>query len=340
LIYQMGWSAGFLRLARHTGDRTFETYARNAVVGRFANYPGYYATGFTDLPLNPRYPYDGPDVTDFYYHHIAPHLAWTIDYLVADAQLRSAGRIDFPSLRQYGYAYFDSRLFGHAPGRVFGDEGVWLWLRRDLANVDNAQLNALTAHGAERFYVILTNQNDRPESATVTFGATTLGLNPAAVKAVTRIAHDGRRSSQPLADGRAKVDVPAKGLVVLVLDGVKIDVPAHRPSPEATRRTAPLVKLKAGPTLEARAAAIPAPPGLTGWEAYLWCTAAPTEVGEVTFHYRTPGGPWQTTRDAEYPFELSFQIPDAETPLEFSVELKTTGGATVSTPRATLNAPP
>ena len=34
LIYQMGWSAGFLRLARHTGDATFETYARNAVIGR------------------------------------------------------------------------------------------------------------------------------------------------------------------------------------------------------------------------------------------------------------------------------------------------------------------
>jgi hypothetical protein len=90
LIYQMGWAPGFLRLTRHTGDKTFETYARNATLGRFANYPGYYATGFTDLPLNPRYPYEGPDVTDFYYHHIAPHLMWTIDY--PGGGTRSCGR--------------------------------------------------------------------------------------------------------------------------------------------------------------------------------------------------------------------------------------------------------
>src|SRR5690606_25524608 len=107
-IMQMGWSAHFLRLAQYTGDETFETYARNAVIGRWVNYPGYYATGFTDLLLNPQSPYEGPDVTGIYYHHIAPHLAWTIDYLVSDAFLQSDGKITFPAERQYGYAYFDS----------------------------------------------------------------------------------------------------------------------------------------------------------------------------------------------------------------------------------------
>ena len=73
-------------------------------------------TGFTDLPQDPAYPLVGPDVTDFYYHHIEPHLAWTIDYLVSDVEMLSDGAIAFPSLRQYGYAYFDSRIFGHAAG--------------------------------------------------------------------------------------------------------------------------------------------------------------------------------------------------------------------------------
>jgi hypothetical protein len=187
LIFQMGWAADFLRLAHHTGDRAFETCARNAVLGRWANYPGYYATGFTDLPLNPRYPYEGPDVTDFYYHHIAPHLAWTLDYLVATAELRSGGRIAFPSQRQNGYAYFDSRVYGHRPGTVLGHEGAWLWLRRDLVAIDNPQLDFLTAHSGDAFFLILLNESDRAEAATVRLSATALGLPADATLRATRV---------------------------------------------------------------------------------------------------------------------------------------------------------
>ena len=179
-IYEEQWAPHFLRLYRYTGDGAFLTYARDAVVGRWGNYPGYYATGLTDMPQDPRYPFTGPDVTDIYYHHIPAHLAWTIDYLVTEAEVLSDGKISFPSVRQQGYAYFDSRIFGHAPGKVYDDPSAWLYLKRGLVSTDNVQVNCITAHGDGGFHVILTNQSQQPQSVKVALSASALGFDPAA----------------------------------------------------------------------------------------------------------------------------------------------------------------
>ena len=338
MIYQSAWAPAFLRLAAATGDPMFETYARNAVLGRWANYPGYYATGFTNLPLNPRYPLEGPDITSIYYHHILPHLAWSIDYLVSEAGLRSGGKIAFPALRQHGYAWFDSRTFGHAPGRVFGDEGVWLWLRRGLASVDSPALNTLTAHGERRFYLVLMNENSREEKATVAFSAKALGFDPAAAKGVRVLRDGGEGPALPLAGGKAVVTVPARGLLVLALDGVRVDVPAHRVPPAAAAGAHPgyaVVKSDAGP--EGRAAAIQTAPG--PWDAYVWCTASPKEARKVTLHFTT-GGEWQTREDAEYPFEFSLPMADPAAALRFRLEGDAPDGRRFATPEAVVGAVP
>jgi hypothetical protein len=333
LIYQMGWAPGFLRLARHTGDRIFETYARNATLGRFANYPGYYATGFTDLPLNPRYPYEGPDVTDFYYHHIAPHLMWTIDYLVADAELRSGGRIAFPYQRQIGYAYFDNRVFGHAAGTVYGEKGVWLWLRRGLVEVDNPQVNYLTARAGGKILVVLTNQANRAEEVGVKFLPEVLKFDHAVVRAVSMIGADGGRSPATLEGGRARVNVPPRGLVVLELEGIRAEVPVHAVSEEVRGRGMVVMKTELG--VEVKGAAIAPPVARMGWDAYVWCTATPKQVAKATLHYRA-GGDWQTMTCAAYPFEFSVHVPEGQGAVEFNVELQTVEGQMVTTAGATI----
>lgn len=332
LIYQMGWSANFLRLAHYTADKTFETYARNAVVGRWANYPGYYAVGFTDLPNNPRYPYEGPDVTDFYYHHITPHLAWTIDYLFADAFLHSGGKVRFPSLRQFGYAYFDSRIFGHAPGEVFDEKGVWPWLRRGLVQIDNPQLNALTAHNGGKFFVILTNQDHTEQGAAVRFLPEHLRYDPATARQVTLLDESGARSAVPLENGVAQVRLKGRSLAVLVLEGVKIEVATHVRLAAPEKTSPPLLIKTDDPKVQIRAAALQAAPGT--WNAYIWCTASPREVGEVTVEYTVPGQAAKTLRDGEYPYE--FSIPTDAPSLSFKTTIKLTNGQTINSPAATL----
>src|SRR5690606_20259201 len=103
MIMMNNFAPHLLRVYEHTGRDIYKTYARNAIVGRWANYPGYYQRGYTDLMQDARYPYEGPDVTSTYYHHIPCHLLFTMDWLVTDAEVRSGGKIRFPYAKQQGY---------------------------------------------------------------------------------------------------------------------------------------------------------------------------------------------------------------------------------------------
>ncbi len=309
MIYQSAWAPNFLRLAAYTGDRMFETYARNTTLGRWANYPGYYVVGLTDLPLNPRYPYVGPDVSCIYYHHILPHLAWTIDYLVAEAALLSGGKITFPSQRQHGYAWFDSRVYGHAPGRVFDTDNAWLLFRRGIVTLDNPAINYLLAHTGHKLLVILMNENHRPEKVTVECLI-------------------GRKR-------RLTRTVPARALTVLTFDRVNIPLPARDDSPSPRPGSVTVATTLKG--VEARGAAIQVKPG--PWDAYLWCTALPKQARRVTFHYQLDGE-WRKTEDAEYPFEITVPVSDATKPLRFRVEGVAADGSTFDSAETVLGGMP
>ncbi len=164
-IMNAAWAPNLLRLYEHTGSEIFKIYARNAIIGRFANYPGYYVNGFTDLMQSPRFPYQGPDVTEIYYHHIPVHLAWTLDYIFSEIEQLSQGAIKFPSVKQQGYAWFINREYGGAPGKVYGDKDMWPWLDRGAFSVDSAQVNYLGALGNGRLDVIVTNSSKHQAKA-------------------------------------------------------------------------------------------------------------------------------------------------------------------------------
>lgn len=306
MIYQSAWAPNFLRLAAYTGDKMFETYARNAVLGRWANYPGYYAVGFTDLPLNPRYPYVGPDVSCIYYHHILPHLAWTIDYLVAEAALLSGGKISFPSQRQHGYVWFDSRVYGHAPGKVFDIDNAWLLFRRGVVKVDNPSINYLLAHTGDKLCVILMNESNTDEKVGVECLLT--------------------RECKAL-------NVGARKLAVLTFDGVNIKLPEQDKSPSPKHGSTVVATTLKG--VEVRAAAIQVRPG--PWDAYVWCTAMPKQARKVTFHYKLDGE-WQKTEDAEYPFELSVPVAGVAQALRFRVEGVAADGTAFTSAEAVIGA--
>ena len=332
LIWQMGWSAHFLRLYRYTHDQAFLTCARNAVVGRWGNYPGYYITGFTDLPQNPTYPLTGPDATEFYYHHIAPHLAWTIDYLVSEAEMLSDGAISFPSLRQFGYAYFDSRIFGHAPGKVHDDHAAWLLLRRGIVSVDNPQINTLLAWSENKLHVILTNQSQQAQQVTLTAGPKVEGVPGVEPEVSVRI---GGATPTPLdvdGDSRsARVRVPARGLATVTVTGVKIDPPS-RPQVIPNRKVAPPITLP-GNVATTHAAAIQLEPGR--WHAYIWSTASPQQARSATLHYQLDGQ-WRSLDKDEYPFEFLVPVSNERQPIRFKLELSLPDGKTTVSPEATL----
>jgi hypothetical protein len=327
LIFQAAWAPHFLRLYRYTGDPAFLTHARNAVVGRWGNYPGYYITGHTDRPQDPRYPWVGPDVTDLYFHHIVPQLAWMIDYLVSEAEVLSEGRIAFPSLRQHGYAYFDSRIFGHASGKVFDDEAAWLTFRRGLVSVDNRQINYLTGRGPRHLHVILMNQSQTAQQVEVRCNTQT-----PATEGRLRIG-TGQATAIALEGGRAKVGVPPRGLAVLSVPDKATDLPQALP---AASRELPkqdgVITLKDA-VAETRAAAIQVDPG--SWDAYIWSTASPEQAKTATLHY-TIGERSQAMVVERYPFEFSVPVSDERQEVSFHLDLAKPDGTVIAGPQGRL----
>jgi hypothetical protein len=317
LIQQNNWAPGFLRLAHYTGDTQFATYARNASVGRAGNYPGYYYTTYTDLQQDPNFPYEGPDVGFIYYHHLPVHLMWWIDYLVSDAFYLSEGAVHFPGLRQFGYAYFDNLVYGHAPGEVFGHTDAWLWFRRGLVELDNPQINHLTAHDGSRFFAILTNQSREEQTVDVKF-------NPAEISpvqgdfATAVIINDGDRSI-PLVDAVATVTLPPRGIVALRVDGLDIDVPTHR-TPEAPGAwvAQDYLEINSAGVPEFRAASVQAESG--PWDAFVWCTALPAELQDFKVVWVAGSESGSTEVDDVYPFEVTIPVKAGVHAMSFHVE--------------------
>lgn len=313
MIFQAPWAPGFLRLARYTGDDQFRIYARNAVLGRWGNYPGYYYTDFTDLAQFPRYPYEGPDIGFFYYHHILVHLSWTLDYLVSEAALLSKGAIRFPGLRQFGYAYFDNLVYGHAPGEVLGVKDAWLWLRKDLVHLDNPQINYLTAHTRDKFLVILMNESPEQERVKVAFHPDRINGGATQFTIVRNLTDGGRQAA--LTGNAGTLEIAPHGLAVLQIDNVNIDLPAHRAPGEPQPASHPgFLKLPIAPGMELRAAAIQFQPG--PWQAYIWSTAASGALKEcrLIWHAGETSG---ELLDTDYPYEFSIPVQAGNPTLRF-----------------------
>jgi hypothetical protein len=336
MIMQAPWSSGFLRLANYTGDRQFETYARNATLGRWNNYPGYYYTTFTDLMQSPRYPYEGPDVSFVYYHHIIVHLSWVLDYLVSEAGLRSGGAIKFPSLRQFGYAYFDNLVYGHAPGEVLGEKGVWPWLRRGLVTLDNPQVNYLTAHNGKSFYLILMNENSVKESVKIQFNPANITGDKAEFTKARNMTTGN--SEVALADNSTTVELAPRGWTVLAVDGLAIDVPGHRIAPPAGLPAAPgSATLEIAKGMKLRAAAIQMEAG--PWDAFVWSTAASGSLKEITLEWQA-GKQTGTIKDTDYPYEFSVPVPAGESRFTFKTSGIKADGTTFKTEPVSIGVSP
>ena len=126
----------FLRLAALTSDSLLRDAAYNAVIGRYANFPGYYTTSLhTNIYQTPDYPlHDFMDMryNNMFYNHVWPHIAILVDFLVSDAYRLSGGKVNFPSVYAPGYAYLVSKVYGHKPGEIFGHKNVKLLAPRQV----------------------------------------------------------------------------------------------------------------------------------------------------------------------------------------------------------------
>lgn len=150
----------FLKLYQITGDELFRDMARAGALGReaFVNIDNgtasYYWKDFDKGPG--RFP-----------HHAWWQIGWIYDYLVAEAEMRSGGRIHFPR----GFMtpkVGPHRVVGHTSGTIDGKK-VNLSLDKNLIAVDNPDFDYITAYSEDRdsLYVCLMNNSGTTAVATI-----------------------------------------------------------------------------------------------------------------------------------------------------------------------------
>ncbi|MDR0353723.1 MAG: glycoside hydrolase family 127 protein [Opitutaceae bacterium] len=319
-----------LRIAERTGDAFLHDIARSAIIGRYTTFPGYHLnTARTTAYQKPDFPerplHELNSTTSLHYNHIWPHIAMLLDYLVADAFEKSRGQVDFPGRYAEGYAYLQQKIYGDRPGKIFGEENLWLWMPRGVVTVTHPELNYITARGENSFHIALTNQSKQRVSAQVRLNPALVPW-PANVKTVTVESRDasGRKTAGTLnTAGSAGVDVEPEGLTVVSFRGVTPQIgfqremvgaggprlPVSGSHCELGWRGARAVGLLLGPNEPAR--------------IYTYIPDNDREIARCTLNYRQGGGAVAQAEDASYPFEYTVPTKGFE-PVElwFEVELK------------------
>ncbi|WP_043347607.1 NEW3 domain-containing protein [Beutenbergia cavernae] len=327
------WAPFLLRLAHAVGDSFIADVAHNMVVGRFTSYPGYYYRQFVAWQLEPDFPLVGPPgLTCLYFHHAPAQMGLAIDYLFSEHEVRSDGEISFPRELECDFVYFKYSTYGHAPGRFYGEDGVWPYLPAGSVSVDDPQINWLTGVGNDSLYLSLTNESTTASRVTVSFDAELTGIRRSGRYDVEIVGGDGRRRPVRIRNGRLDVEVPGRGLAAVVIRGAGRPAPWHR-LPEAQDRSASSWAsddVDGTQTGIVRGMLLARPDG-SGADAYVQSSS----TDPATLRYRVDDGAEQVIADKPYPNEWTIPLEGTTAVVRYSVE--TTAGVS---PERTLAFPP
>lgn len=311
----------FLRIAHDTSDAFLRDIARSAVIGRFANFPGYhtntrYSTAQEKADF-PRHPHEElKPTTSFHFNHVPPMANLVLDYLMADAYAQSRGAVDFPGEFAESYAFLGGRVYGGAPGRFYDVTDARPWMPSGLVRIDDVQVNYVAARSGSQLCLAFTNQCDRPlKDVTFQLDLTAFAETTAPLKA--RWWRDNQLQETPLliTAGRGSFAISPKGITALVIEGLEPKVrfqnkwhaaPVTPGGATHQRVSTPLGDVQAtllsfGPELK--------------W-VYAYLTA---DVKSATLKVDA-GGRMETLTDDTFPFEFSVPLKPNETTAVLTIE--------------------
>ena len=321
------WAGTMLRLAKYTDDNFFLTQARNAIIGRYANYAGYYSERYLLHDKQADYPYVGPDYNLIYWHHIPAFLALLEDFLINNVWYRSEGNIEFPSVVNSGYAYFNTNQYGVDAGEFYDENDMWLWLDRGIVEPDSVEVDYLPAKKDGVLGIAFVNEGQNSITTTITLGEKVPGASTH-TETATLYDADGNKSTVQITNGKFTLTIPGRGIQTVVLHPdvkkpsyVKDYTPSNylgETVAEFTDGKAYLIQFNDD-----------------NYYAYMYTTQTTDVAAKATFTY-TYGGKTYTKTVSEYPFETIVKVPTSAKTFNFSVKVTDTAGKAKSLGSGTL----
>ena len=201
----------FVRMFTLTGDSLFLNMARAGALGRdaFVDSATSVASYYWDVMNKGAGPYP---------HHAWWQVGWITDYLLAEMEMRSAGKIQFPR----GFItpkVGPHQTYGFAAGKVYGTSADLL-LKDGLLKTDNPYLDYYCAINTQqgKLFLLLLNSDDDPLKCTLDIDYAKL-LPGKTIKPVScyRISKNGSKKTIDVMQS-FREDITPYGLSVIEID--------------------------------------------------------------------------------------------------------------------------
>jgi len=331
-IFMINDAGYFLRLAHYARDIFFRDLARWAMVGRYANFPGYHInTEYTTVYQKPDYPlrpWEELTYNSFHYNHIWPLIAFIMDYLVSDVFYRSNGQIDFPSRQSISYGYFVNKVYGDRLGTFYGEKGIHLWMPKNLIKIDSVQVNYIAGYGNGKLYLAFMNQSKEDLSFKVKLNPNVIPYDPCRSYKIQVWRENQLVNPTVLEQGEVTVSIAGKGITALAIDGINIEPKFQRKIfdpdiPALSDESFAITEASFGKVVGMIICM-----GRDLTNVYIYTDALPDKVKLVRLHYRQLDM-WNEAVDSNYPFEFSIPLDEKASKFEFYLEVTLTDGKQV-----------
>lgn len=333
-IFMANYAPWMLRIGHYADDPFLKEVAKAAIIGRYENFPGYHInTARTSIYMKesyPRHPFKELSVNSFHFNHILPMASMLLDYMVTDVFARSNGAVSFPSEYIEGYAYLQNKFYGHAPGSFYGEQGVNLWMPKDLLAVNHIELNYISGYKSNELYIAFTNQSDEAVATSFAINSTLIDL--ADKYSVARWRENRKLGVVPGQGPEMEVEVAANGITVLKIVGAKARSSfAQQFIRDPSTVTNDYLEIDVG---NARAMLMK----LGGYDerAYVYLRDDDSTVDKARLRYIGADGTEHTVTDGEFPFEWTIRLESGQTQLSFNLETQDKHGRLNTTEQFTL----
>lgn len=315
-------------------DKFLMDIARSAVVGRYSNFPGYHIntarTTIYEKPDYPLRPFKELSVNSFHFNHIWPHMSILMDYLVTDVYVKSNAAIDFPAEFIEGYAYLQSKFYGHKEGAVYGEK-AWLWMPKGLMELSSSEINYLSARGENNLFLVFTNQSREEQEFSLDLNSRLTGFRSkhnVRIWKNNKYADDGQ-----LIDGRMTLNIAPGGITMVSIEDLNIK-PAFQNTIIENQKNA--VRGQHYQSLDfGNSRAMILDLGKTEKSAYIYLGDDDDTFREVILNYSVDGGPGRSRQDADYPFEFTVPL-EKRSSVSLTLEGKKTNGSYIRSGKIAL----
>ncbi|MGC4100350.1 hypothetical protein [Ferruginibacter sp.] len=337
-------AAWLLQLAYYTKDTLLRNAAYNAVIGRYANFPGYY---FTSLHTNiyqqadyPMHPFYDVKYNAIFYNHVWPHIALLVDFLVSDFNYRSNGKIQFPGTFAPGYAFLSSQVYGAKKGTVMGNNNVQLWMPSHALQSDGVAFNYLMGYTEKDLFIAFANTAKKKVTEHIRLSKDVIEWEKDRLYDVVLYDDKGKNSKAVMKNGLLTITLSPGNYNCIQVKGLhpKVQVAVDNDKAIERNSTTKFLRYAANEDSTATATAMIIQPNDTMAIFYVYCNKTEKDWKECRLRYKINNSEaWTTVTDAAYPFEFDLPLAKTGDTVMFEITAVKKDGSSISFPVKRIN---